>query len=915
MNEIYIALPFFQFAISAFLAVLVLFSNPADRINRLFTLFLVSMAAWGITIFAMRDAFPDAATAFTREKWALAVIPFSSIFFLHFILRYTGSKHGSLTLPVFYAIGIVSAVLSLGGHTATGMVEKFYGFAPELGWAFPLVLVASYPAVLWSLVHLRRASKKERSSQRRRQMFLLKLGVMASVAGATTDFFPSLGLNTYPLGVLGNIVFIVLATYGVTRYKMMNLRLMLRRGMAYSAVSSFLFAVYGLCIGMVLLVTRDLSSIASVLFGGGAVLIVGVMVQPVMQRVQAIVDKAFYRERHDRISALARLNALTRDITDFPTVAAGIVTTVREAAQVDWVAILLPSSDGKSFISVADTREAQPHFELSATGSAISKMKRFGEMVVFDPTVGGQAADGPASGAKNVVTDDDQEMALFELLDARMILPLMAAGNLEGLLAGGRKLVGSGFLEEDIEFVKTAAGQAAVAAHNASLYATARKEASERSALAELGRVVSSTLDLRTVFERCAEQVRTLLPADRIAIAMADDEGQTFEYTYVSGTSVPGWDRGATDSIGSSPLQPVFEYQSGITLGMADDTVRGPLHRMREASAAVGLNSLMAVPFIARDRVIGALILESRRKRAYRSEELALAERVASQIVNAINNSRQFVQAMELAEANEAKLTLDAENLELQRLNEAKIKFLSTVSHELRTPLTSMLAFANLLMRNKEGNLTEKNIRYLDIIDKNGRRLNVLIQDLLDVSRMDMGKLFVEPSKFDIVECVTELAESFVPIYQKKSQTLQLDIPDGEVSIYADKNRIMQVLTNLLSNASKYSPESKNVWLHVARVGDHLEFEVKDEGFGISEEDQERMFTAFFRVDNEENRDIEGTGLGLVIAKGIVEIHGGQMEMESRVGVGTTFRFDIHDLDDSATTTNAESDAPNEAAA
>ena len=152
MNEIYIALPFIQFAISAFLAVLVLMSNPTDRLNRLFTLFLVMMAAWGITIFAMRDAFPDAATAYTREKWALAVIPFSSIFFLHFVLRYTRSKHGSLALYAFYSIGVASAILSLGGYTATGMVEKFYGFAPELGWAFPLVLMASYPAVLWSLV-------------------------------------------------------------------------------------------------------------------------------------------------------------------------------------------------------------------------------------------------------------------------------------------------------------------------------------------------------------------------------------------------------------------------------------------------------------------------------------------------------------------------------------------------------------------------------------------------------------------------------------------------------------------------------------------------------------------------------------------------------------------------------------------
>jgi hypothetical protein len=315
MNEIYIALPFVQFAISAFLAVLVLFSDPSDRLNRLFTLFLVAMAAWGITIFTMRDAFPDASIAYTRETWALAVIPFSSIFFLQLVLRYTNSKSGYPVLYGFYTIGIASAILSIGGFTAVGMVEKFYGFAPELGWAFPLVLLASYPAVLISLVRLQRASKRETSRQCRQQLMLLKFGVIASVVGATTDFAPSLGLKPYPLGVLGNIFFISLATFGVTRYKMMNLRLMLRRGLAYSAVSSFLFAVYGVCIAVVLLVTRDLSGVAAVLLGGGAVLIVGVMVQPVMQRVQAIVDKAFYRERHDRISALARLNELTKDTT------------------------------------------------------------------------------------------------------------------------------------------------------------------------------------------------------------------------------------------------------------------------------------------------------------------------------------------------------------------------------------------------------------------------------------------------------------------------------------------------------------------------------------------------------------------------------------------------------------------------
>ena len=142
---------------------------------------------------------------------------------------------------------------------------------------------------------------------------------------------------------------------------------------------------------------------------------------------------------------------------------------------------------------------------------------------------------------------------------------------------------------------------------------------------------------------------------------------------------------------------------------------------------------------------------------------------------------------------------------------------------------------------------------------------------------MGMGNLQVDPSEFDMVECVTELAESFAPIYDQKPQKLHLATPPGKALIFADKNRIMQVITNLLSNASKYSPESRNVWLRVAKVDDHLAFEVKDEGFCISQEDQKKMFNAFFRVDSEETRSFEGTGLGLVIAKGIVEIHSGQM--------------------------------------
>jgi hypothetical protein len=376
MNSVYIALPFVQFILSLFLANLVVVSDPTNRINRLFTFFLLAMAGWGIAIFGMRDAFPDGSVAFTREKIALAIIPFSSIFFYHFVLRYTDAQGRQRLLWAFYALGIASAVLALTGHAATEMVVKFYGFAPKLGWSFPLVLLAAYPPVVLSLVRLTRAVRIELEPNERQKLNLLRLGIFASVLGATSDFLPSLGINIYPMGILGNVFFVGLTTWGVTRYRLMELRLVLRRGLAYSAVSSFLFTVYGVSFGAVFWLARDLSAPALIMTSVGAIILVGVIMQPLMARVQAIVDRAFFRERVDRIAGLSRLNELTKDITDFLAVATGISDTVRRTVQSDSAAIALPHDHRQRFLSVAATGELDSFSGLATRGPVISWLRK-----------------------------------------------------------------------------------------------------------------------------------------------------------------------------------------------------------------------------------------------------------------------------------------------------------------------------------------------------------------------------------------------------------------------------------------------------------------------------------------------------------------------------------------------------------
>lgn len=754
MNAIYIALPFVQFAFSLFLANIVVASDPSNRVNRLFTLFLLAMAVWGIAIFGMRDAFPDNDLAFTREKIALAIIPLSSVLFYHFILSYTKERNRNWLLGVFYLLAAVSAGLSFSNQVATGMTVKFYGFAPVLSWGFGFLMLAGYPPVIAAFIRLTTALRTSTVESDRKQYHLLRAGIAALILGGTSDFIPSLGINIYPMGIVGNLLFVGLATLGVTRYRLMDLRLVLRRGLAYSAVSSSLVAVHGASAAAIFLFTTSLSTPARVMTLVGAIFVIGVIVQPLLSRVQAFVDRAFFRERGDRVSALAHLNELTKDITDFGAVARGITETVRRTVQADWVSIALPEDRRGGYVTIASTNAHIGVLNIYRRGSVISYLRK-------TRTVS-RLAELRAGGVQLATTSDENaEVEALHKAGTSLLVPMIVGGDLTGVMVLGSRLVGSDYTTEDRGFLVAAADQASIAVENARLYANARREADERSAVAELARVVGSTLEIHEVMARCAHNVKTLLNADRVEISTISDEERTFQIAHVEGLEVPGWQQGVTGSTDEAHFHGALEYRRGLLVDLTSrDASRSPVAR---AAAEVGLISMISVPLISKEKTIGTLNILSDDADAYSPEELGLAERIGAQVTNAIANSLLYEQALQLAEEREARVKLDAENRELQRVNEAKIQFLSMVSHELRTPLTSMMAFADIMRNNKQGNLTEKDISRVDVIRRNGKRLSFLIGDLLDVSRIESGALKLDMVEFEVNQVIEELFESFIP--------------------------------------------------------------------------------------------------------------------------------------------------------
>ncbi|WP_432823698.1 ATP-binding protein [Trichloromonas sp.] len=224
-----------------------------------------------------------------------------------------------------------------------------------------------------------------------------------------------------------------------------------------------------------------------------------------------------------------------------------------------------------------------------------------------------------------------------------------------------------------------------------------------------------------------------------------------------------------------------------------------------------------------------------------------------------------------------------------RELDRMKSEFVSLVSHELRTPLTSISGYVEMLLDGDAGELQDEQADFLGIVQRNTDRLTALINDLLDVSRIEAGRIEMKPTPLDLAQIIRNAAESLRPAIEAKGQSLSLDLPANLPVVEGDPNRVVQVMVNLLSNACKYTPAGGRIGVSALREPGKLSIEVSDTGIGLSRKEQARLFTKFYRADNATTREVGGTGLGLWITRSLVELHGGTISVRSAPGAGSTF--------------------------
>ena len=399
------------------------------------------------------------------------------------------------------------------------------------------------------------------------------------------------------------------------------------------------------------------------------------------------------------------------------------------------------------------------------------------------------------------------------------------------------------------------------------------QQTAARAVLEIIGR---PSTELEPVFETVLQQAVRLCRADAGLIYVLD--GDEYRVAFAIGGS-----QAYRDHVTGIPLQRGAGTLVG-RVGLKRETVQildalaDPEYELHRARELGGFRTMCGVPMLTGDKVVGVIVLWRETVEAFDDRTVALVTTFAAQGAIAIQNAQLL-------------LALQRRERELEVASRHKSEFLASMSHELRTPLNAVIGFSDVLLERMFGELGERQEEYVRDIRDSGRHLLELINEILDLSKVEAGRMELDVAPVSLPDL---MAHGMAMVRERATRhriALSLDIAPEVGTVWADELKLKQVVLNLLSNAVKFTPDGGSVAVAAGVEDDEALVEVRDTGVGIAEADQERIFEAFQRGGRDARS--EGTGLGLTLSRRIVELHGGRLWMTSRLGEGSTFGFAI----------------------
>jgi GAF domain-containing protein/CheY-like chemotaxis protein len=472
-----------------------------------------------------------------------------------------------------------------------------------------------------------------------------------------------------------------------------------------------------------------------------------------------------------------------------------------------------------------------------------------------------------------------REITLPLRIASLLLVPIIINDEVIGALGAdaiGKKHV---FTEREINLAIAMADQLSIMLQNRQLLEETKRRAVQLQTSSDVGRVATSILDQETMLSQAVELIRERFGFYHVQIFLVD-EAKQFAILYKS-TGEAGRKLlalGHKLAIGSQSVIGQVTYQrQPIVVRDTDAVEAGTIHHRNEFLPET--RAELAIPLQVGDTLIGALDVQSTSPRAFPSEEISVLETLAAQLAIAIQNARAFTEQQQTAER-------------LKEIDKLKTQFLANMSHELRTPLNSIIGFSRVILKGIDGPLTELQKTDLTSIHNSGQHLLGLINNILDLSKIEAGKMELNFEEVQLEPIIKGVMSTAVALVKDRPITLHQDIPENLPAVWADPTRIRQIILNLVSNACKFTDEGR-VKISAFADQERVTISVSDTGIGIPEENLTSIFEEFTQVDSSTTRKVGGTGLGLPISHHFVEMHQGKIWVESKLGYGSTFKFFI----------------------
>lgn len=466
-----------------------------------------------------------------------------------------------------------------------------------------------------------------------------------------------------------------------------------------------------------------------------------------------------------------------------------------------------------------------------------------------------------------------------------LAVPLIAKNVVIGVLEVLNKTDGTPFTQEDSDLLTTFSGQAAVAIENARLFRMTdiqlAQKVRELEALERMDNDLNRTLDLSQVANITVRASMQILNAQAGALGIVDSNALKLDIVGIEGYREDEYPEGETDLSWSLERGIIARVVRTKQADLVTDISIDPNYNGR----LTGAMSQITLPMFSGDELNAILILERNAPPRFSLSDWAFAQRIAEHASIAIANAQLY-----------AALT---------QANKSKSEFMGFAAHELKNPLTSVIGFTDLLRGGAVGGLSEQQASLINVIHSNASRMQTIIEDLRDSAKMDANEFRVSLAPMNIRHAVIETLRPFTHVLTEKNQQLETQLPDDLPLIMGDETRLIQVMTNLVSNANKYSPPNTRITITAKVVpnyvdqqgrkrGAMLQVSVIDEGLGMSKEDQARLFRErYFRSTNKLALEQPGTGLGMMLTYGIMKNHNGEIWVESELGKGSKFHIAI----------------------